>query len=246
MMRQLILAVLLALVAAGTAGAEEIRVLSAGSLQRGLARIAEAYTARTGHDVTIEVGTTPVMRQRLEAGDSFDVVVAAPAVVESAVERGQLDGPTAVGAARVGIGIGVREGVRIPDVRTVDDLKALLLSADTVVYNRGSSGVYSQSLIESLGITDEIADGTTQYANGGQVVSHVLEGDGMDLGFAPLTELRANESNGLRLIALPDAVQNYTSYQAVVTIGAVEAAADFVRYLTTPEAREAFAATGVD
>jgi molybdate transport system substrate-binding protein len=225
MMRQLILAVLLALVAAGTAGAEEIRVLSAGSLQRGLARIAEAYTARTGHDVTIEVGTTPVMRQRLEAGDSFDVVVAAPAVVESAVERGQLD---------------------VPDVRTVDDLKALLLSADTVVYNRGSSGVYSQSLIESLGITDEIADGTTQYANGGQVVSHVLEGDGMDLGFAPLTELRANESNGLRLIALPDAVQNYTSYQAVVTIGAVEAAADFVRYLTTPEAREAFAATGVD
>ena len=249
-MRRLPLVVLLIAAGAVSLWADEIRVLSVGSLQRGLAPIAEKYNAQTGHEVTIEFGTTPVVTARLEelgdGGERFDVVIATREVLEAAAAREQVDLTTTRVVGRVGIGMGVRAGVEVPEIRTVDDLKAFLLAADSVVYNRGSSGVKSQSMIESLGITRQIAEGTTQYANGGQVITHVLEGEGIDIGLAPLTEIRFNAPRGLGLVALPDAVQNYTSYNAAVTTAAVDAAADFLRHLSTPEVRAALAATGVD
>jgi len=245
-MRRMILIVLMALASAGVVEAEEIRVLSAGPLEDGLTMIAEAYKAQTGHDVTIEAGTTPFMRERLEAGEMFDVVIGTRAVVDRADARGQVDASTAPVIGRVGIGIAVREGIEVGPVRTADDLKAFLLSADTVVYNQGSSGVYAQSMIESLGITDEIAAGTTQYATGTEVIAHVRQGEGKDLGLAPLTEIQANLAEGVRMVPLPDDVQNHTTYHVVVGTGAVESAADFVRFLSTSASREAFVSTGVD
>jgi len=249
-MRRLSLVVFLMAAGAISLWADQIRVLSVGSLQRGLAPVAEMYNARTGHEVTIEFGTTPVVTRRLEepdaGADRIDLVIATRAVLEAAAARGQVDLSTSPVVGRVGIGMGVRSSVEIPEIRTVEDLKAFLLAADSVVYNRGSSGVKSQAMIESLGITGQIAAGTIQYANGGQVITHVLDGEGIDIGLAPLTEIRFNESRGLGLVALPDAVQNYTSYSAAVTIDAVDAAADFLRFLTTPEVKAAFAATGVD
>ena len=73
-----------------------------------------------------------------------------------------------------------------------------------------------------------------------------MEGEGVDIGLAPLTEIRFNESRGLGLVSLPDAVQNYTSYNGAVTTDAVDAAADFLRFLTTPEVRAVLAKTGVE
>ncbi len=247
-MRRLIPTCGLILACATAGAAEEIRVLTAGSLQRALARIAESYKTDTGHDITIEVGTTPVMRERLAAGETFDILIGTSALLEFASEQGQApsDVSRAPEVGRIGVGVAVRGAVDVGPVQTPEQLEALLLSADTVVYNRGSSGVYAQSMIASLGIAGRIADRTTQYANGGQVMDHVIEGSGRDLGLAPLTEIRANAPNGIVTIPLPDAVQNFTRYSAVVTPGAVEPAADFVRYLTTSIARDALIATGVD
>ena len=239
-------------IAAGTLslGAEQIRVLSVGSLQRGLAPIIERYNAETGDEVAIEFGTTPVVRTRLEeienGGDKIDLVIATSTVLEAAAARGQVDLSKALFVGRVGIGMGIRTGIEVPEIRNVEDLKAFLLRADSVVYNRGSSGVYSKSMIESLGIAGQIAAKTTQYANGGQVITHVLEGEGVDVGLAPLTEIRFNEPRGLGLASLPDVVQNYTSYNGAVTTGAVDAAGDFLEFLTTPEVRAVLAETGVE
>jgi molybdate transport system substrate-binding protein len=101
-------------------------------------------------------------------------------------------------------------------------------------------------MIAALGIAGETAARTTQYANGTQVLAHVREGKGNDIGLAPLTEIQANAPAGIRMIPLPDDVQHYTVYHAVVANGAAEPTLDFVRFLGTPEARKVFAATGVD
>jgi molybdate transport system substrate-binding protein len=246
-MRRTILTVALVALAGGcTPDTEEIRVLSAGPFEDGLVQLAETFRADTGHEVTLETGTTPVVREHLESGESFDVVIATQAVVDEAAGRGQVDASTAPVVGRIGVGIAVREGVEVGPVRNADELKALLLSADTVSYNRGSSGVYVQSMIESLEMTEEIADATVRYPSGTEVLAHVREGDGRDLGLAPLTEIQANAPQGVRMIPLPDDVQNYTTYHVVLGTGAGDDAADFARYLTTPAAREVFASTGVD
>jgi molybdate transport system substrate-binding protein len=229
-----------------TAEAVEIRILSAGSLEGGLEAIAAAYTAETGNTVAIETGTTPVMRERLAAGETFDIVLGRHDVVDEAAEQGQVDLSMDPVVGRVGVGIAVRQGVELPELRNAEDLKAVLLSADTVAYNRGSSGMYVQSMIETLGIAEAIAGGATRYANGTQVMSHVREGTGVDVGLAPLTEIRANTSEGVRMVPLPDDLQNYTTYYGVLGANAVGPASRFLERLTTAEARAAFAATGVE
>ena len=60
---------------------QEIRLLSTGPLEDGLLPIIERYTAETGNTITLETGTTPVVRGLLESGENFDVVIAAQAVI---------------------------------------------------------------------------------------------------------------------------------------------------------------------
>jgi len=224
---------------------QEIRLLSTGPLEDGLLPSIERYTAETGNTVTIETGTTPVVRERLESGGSFDVVIATQAVIDAAAARGQVDASNTPVVGRVGIGVAIRDAVEASVPGSAEELVALLLTADTVSYNIGSSGVYAQSMIESLGISQDIANRTIRFDNGTQVIAHVQDGEGRDMGLAPLTEIQANAASGIRMLPLPDDVQNYTAYRAVVGTGAVEAAAAFVEFLLTPEAREAFRATGV-
>lgn len=245
-MRQLILAVAWIGASVGTIAAEEIRVLSVGSLAAGLATIGEQYKAETGHDVIVEVGTAPVITARLEAGDTFDILITTAAIVEQAAVDGQVNSSTGAVVGRVGIGMAIRNGVTIPSVTTMDEFEQLLLDADTVVFNRGSSGIYVAGLIDRMGIRGQIEAATTVYPNGGGVIEHVLSGSGTDIGLVPVTVIRTAEARGLRLVSLPDDAQNYTSYTGVVMSGAVDEADDFLRYLTTDAARETFAATGVD
>ena len=245
-MRQVTLAMALITASVGTSSAEEIRVLSVGSLAAGLASIGEQYRAEAGHDVVVEVGTAPVITQRLAAGDTFDILITTAAIVEQAADDGQVNLSTAAVVGRVGIGMAIRNGVTFPNVTNMDEFEKLLLDADTVVFNRGSSGIYVAGLIERMGIRGQIEAATTVYPNGGGVIDHVLNGNGTDVGLVPVTVIRTAESRGLRLVSLPDDAQNYTSYTGVVMSGAVDEADDFLRYLTTDAAREAFAATGVD
>jgi len=245
-MRQLTLALALIATSAGTISAEEIRVLSVGSLSAGLASIGEQFKAETGHDVIVEVGTAPVITARLESGDTFDILITTAAIVEQAADDGQVISSTSAVVGRVGVGMAIRNGVTIGNVTTMDEFEQLLMDADTVVFNRGSSGIYVAGLIERMGIRGQIEAATTVYPNGGGVIDHVLNGNGTDVGLVPVTVIRTAEPRGLRLVSLPDDAQNYTSYTGVVMSGAVDEADDFLRYLTTDAAREAFAATGVD
>jgi molybdate transport system substrate-binding protein len=135
------------------------------------------------------------------------------------------------------------------NVKTVDALKQALLSADTIVYNEGSSGQYLEKLFDQMGIADRLKAKTKRYANGGQVAQHILDGKGNEIGFVPIPNIKTNEARGLQFVGpLPPDVQNFTVYEAVVMAGgkATDAARDFIRYLTLPAARQTFAAAGVD
>src|SRR5512137_2083955 len=75
--------------AASLAGAVEIKVMSAGAVEPGLVPLAQAFERDTGHAVRITFSTAPVLKQRLAAGESADVLIAPPAVVDEAVAAGQ-------------------------------------------------------------------------------------------------------------------------------------------------------------
>ena len=225
-----------------------LTVWSAGAVEEGVLRLTARYQREAGHEVNAQFGTGPELEKRLSSNATADVLIAPAAVIERAVKAGRAVSGTEVPIGRVGVGVTVRRGVPRPKVTTVDQLKAALLDAESVVYNQASTGQYLESLFARMGIADQLKPKTTRYGNAAQVLEHVIAGKRREIGFGPITEIKSFEPKGVVLVGpLPADVQNYTTYVAAVlqNTAADAAAKEFIRYLTTPAARQAFAATGV-
>ena len=110
-------------VAATSATAAEIRVLSAGAVEPGLRAFAQLVKTHTGHDLAIQFNTAPRIAERLAAGESFDILISPPAVIAQAGKDGKIVAGSSVPVGRVGAGIVVRSDAPAPDVATVDALK---------------------------------------------------------------------------------------------------------------------------
>jgi molybdate transport system substrate-binding protein len=231
-----------------SAGAAEIKVLSAGAVEPGLKAAAAAFQKSTGHEVKITFNTAPQIRKRVGDGEVQDVVVAPPAVMEEFSKAGKL-GQDRADIGRVGMGVAVRPGAPVPDISSTEALKKSVLEAESLVFNRASTGIYFENLLKKMGIYEQVEKKTTRYADAAAVMEHVLKGKGREIGFAPITEILLHRDHGLRLVGpLPAEVQNYTSYTAGVMTGAPStgAAQEFVRYLGTPATKATFAAAGIE
>lgn len=176
------------------------------------------------------------------------MVIAPPAALEAFARSGKI-GAERANVGRVGLGAAVRPRAPVPDISSADALKRSVLQAESIVFNRASTGIYFENLLKKMGVYDQVAPKTIRYADGAAVMEHVLKGKGREIGFGPITEILLHKDKGLRLVGpLPAEVQNYTSYSAAPLNAAASAepARAFVRFLATPEAKALFAAAGVD
>ena len=244
-----LLAGLLFSVLGGTAMAVDIRVVSAGAVEPGLAKLAEQYRLETKNRVRIQFGTAPQLERRLNVGEPADVLIAPHGLMSDQLRRGKVESEGLLVIGRVGVGVAVRASSPEPDIADLDRFKQSLLSADSIVYNQASTGLYLEKLFDLLGIGEQLKPKTVRYVNGAQVLEHLIGGRGSEIGFGAITEIRMFEPKGLKFVGpLPAQVQNSTAYSAGVMTDAPSAdvAREFVRYLGTPAAKEAFAAAGIE
>ena len=232
----------------GGAMAAEIRVLSAGAVEPGLRAAAAAFQKQSGHTVNIAFNTAPEIRKRIGAGEAFDVVIAPPAALDEFAGAGKISADR-VDVGRVGLGVAVRPGAPVPDISSSEALKRSVLQAESIVFNRASSGIYFENLLKKMAIYEQVQARTTRYSDAAAVMEHVLKGKGREIGFGPVTEILQHREKGLKLVGpLPPEVQNYTSYSAVPMTAAANAelARVFVRYLGSLESKELFVKAGID
>ncbi|HSN40648.1 MAG TPA: substrate-binding domain-containing protein [Burkholderiales bacterium] len=231
-----------------TATAAEIKVLSAGAVEPGLKAAAAAFRKESGHEAKITFATAPQLRKRVDGGEVADVVIAPPKVIEEFAKEGKVQ-PDRVSIGRVGLGVIVRDGAPVPDISNADALKRAVVEADSLVFNRASTGIYFEGLLEKMGIYEQVKSRTTRYADGASVMEHVIRGSGKEIGFGAITEILLYRDKGLRYVGpLPVEVQNYTSYSAVPMMAAPQAdiAREFVRYLASPGGRALLVAAGIE
>jgi molybdate transport system substrate-binding protein len=227
--------------------AAELTVLSGGAVEPGLNAAAAAFHKETGHSVKITYNTTPQMRKRVAGGDTFDVVVAPPAAVKEFAAADKVEGG-GVNVGRVGLGVVVRPGAPVPDISNADAIKRAVVEAESIVFNRASSGLYFEELLKKMGIYAQAEAKAARYATGAEVMEHVLKGKGKEVGFGPITEILQYKDKGLRLVGpLPAEIQNYTSYTAVpMKAGSnKDVAQAFVRFLGG-SGKPLFVAAGID
>lgn len=235
------------LTSAGAALAADLTVLSAGAIEPGLKAASQAFEKQTGHSIKITYNTAPELRKRMDTNAVFDVVIAPPAVISDFAAAGKL-AETRADVGRVGMGVAVREGAPVPDISTADALKSSLLDAESLVFNRASTGLYLEGLLKKMDIYSQVESKTTRYPDGASVLEHVIKGKGREVGFGAMTEILLYQGKGLRLVGpVPAAVQNYTSYRAAPLVSGTQQALaqQLVSFLAGPVGKPLFVAAGV-
>jgi molybdate transport system substrate-binding protein len=222
----------------------EIDVLSGAAVEPALISAAELFRQRTGSQVKIAFATTPEIRRLVGAGATPDVVIAPSAALDALANSGTIDGTARVSLGRVGIGVVVRDGAHKPDVSTTEALKHAVLDADAVIYNRASSGLYVEGLLQRLGLAEKIQAKTKRYI-GTDMIAPLIHGTGNEIGFLPLVQILNFRGRGLQLAGpLPADIQNYTTYVAAPAPTS-EGGLAFVRFLGTSEVKGIFANVGI-
>jgi molybdate transport system substrate-binding protein len=208
------------------------------------ATVIPAFTAEGERTVDAVFDPTTVLMQRIAAGELPEVIIST-ATSLNALPAGTLVGGSIAPLVRTGIGIGVAEGAEAQEIETVADLTAALLGARSVAYSRaGQSGIYFSSLIEKLGIADEVNAKATILEKGftGEAV---IDGRA-DLAIQQVSELRFVP--GIAVVGpLPEAVQAYTDFSVAVTsAGAASVGAHALHaFLIGQLARDAYVAQGL-
>ena len=231
--------------------AEEIRVLSAGAVKRGVGSLAEAFGRDTGAIVTVTFATAPVLKVKVEDGTAeADVVIAPVPAMKGFEEKGLVVAGTSAVIGSVKAAVVVRDGANAPDISTAETFKYAILDADSLVYNRASSGLYIEELMARLGIAEEVAAKTTRVATGAEVMKHLAASEASnEIGFGQIPEISVYADQGVTLVGpLPEEIGKTTTYAAGLSAGAVTPATAraFIDTITTPAAKETFRATGVE
>jgi len=225
--------------------AVEINVLSGAAVEPALIAAADVFHKRTGNNVKITFATTPEIRRLVGAGATPDVVIAPHAALDELAKSGTVDGTARMPLGRVGVGIVIRDGAPKPDVSTTDALKRAVLDADSVIYNRASSGLYVEGLLQRLGLAEHIQAKTKRYT-GTDMIEPLAKGNGKEIGFMPVAQILNCRGRGLQLAGpLPADIQNYTRYAAAPALKS-ESGLTFVRFLGTAEAKGIFASAGIE
>ena len=249
--RNALVGLLFVLNAVHAAHAADVVVLSAGAVEPGLKPLLAEFERESGHRVSLSFATAPQSRERVASGAAQpDLVIAPSAVLDELATSAKVDTKARVSIGRVGIGVAVRPGGVRPDLTSADTLKRALLDADSVVYNRASTGIYVEGLIKRWGLTDTLQAKTVRFADGASVMEHVLQGSGNQIGLGAMTEILLLKQRGLVLVGpLPAEVQNITHYEAAPALrGAAapnDAARSLLEKLASPAARRTFDDAGI-
>jgi molybdate transport system substrate-binding protein len=237
------------LLGAQTAGAAEIKVLTAGAFKQVLLAVVPQYEKQTGNTVKVENDTVGGLVKRIEGGDAFDVVIVSPAAIDNLAKAGKVAAGSHSDLARVGVGIVVKEGAPRPDISSVDAVKRALVAAKSVAYidpaSGGSSGIFVDRLLDKLGIAGDIKP-KAKLIPGGLVAEHIANGEA-EIGIHQISEILPVK--GVTLVGpLPTEIQNYTTYAAGLGTGAkdADAAKALIKLLAGPDAAAVFKSKGME
>lgn len=243
-----LLGALLAAVLGGAAFAGEVRVLSAGAMREVVLAVVPAFEKATGHKVTIDSDTAGGLVRRIDGGEKFDVAVITSAALEGLAAGGKVKAPIR-NLASVGIGVAVKAGTPVPDIRTVDAFKKALAAAKSIAFmdpaSGATSGIYVAALIERLGLADELKSKIVLVRDA-PVAVYVARGEA-ELGLHQISEIMGVA--GVRLVGpLPPEIQNLTVYAGAVGANAAyfDAAEALMKFLAGPAGATAIKARGME
>jgi molybdate transport system substrate-binding protein len=184
--------------------------------------------------------------KRVQAGETFDVVVLASDAIDKLMAAGLIVASSKVDLVHSGVAVAVRAGALAPDISSEAAVRAAVLGAKSVSYSTGPSGVALAKLFERWGIAADIAPRMVQAPPGVPVGSLVASGQ-VELGFQQLSELI--HLPGIAVLGpLPAEIQITTTFSAGIATTATQAvsAQALLRFLASPQTANAKRKQGME
>lgn len=217
------------------AGAAEITVICSNAIKAVMDELVPQFEQATRNTVTIHYGLSALLKRDIDAGESFDIAVLTPPLIDDLVKQGKIAGDTRTTLARSGMALAVRTGAAKPDIRTTDALKRTLLASKSIAYAKeGVSGVFFAALLQKLDLAEALKSKTRLKTTGEEVSASVARGE-VELGVMPVSEILP--VHGIELLApFPPDVQGYVLMVAGVSPGGAQgsAAKELIKFLTAP------------
>jgi molybdate transport system substrate-binding protein len=249
-----LLAILVAVLAASTASAADIKVMISAGFFKVYAELSPAFEKSTGHKLITtrgpSLGDSPeAIPTRLARGEQADVLIMDGHGTDILDARGLTRPDSRMPLAESFIGMVVRAGQPKPDISTVEALRKTLLAAKSIAYSDSSSGTYLSTVgFKKLGIADEIA-GRTRKVRGppsGEPVAAVVARGEADVGFQQVAEL-IHVPGADFVGTVPAEIQPPTYFVGVLPKGSQnpDAAVALLRFLSSAEAAAVITKAGL-
>ena len=216
--------------------AKDLTVFTTRAIATVLERIRGDVEPRIGRRLSVTSDVAIQLVRRVKAGESFDLLVAAPGQIDELIAEGVIARETRIDIAHSGIGVAVRTGATRPDVSSTEGFMRALVEARSIAYLReGQSGLYIAGVLERLGIAEQIKPKLTLPDT--DIVSQLVSRGDVELGIVVITQILTTD--GVSLAGpLPPDIQSYITFTGGVSVRsqAPEAAQELLRILQTPAA----------
>ena len=225
-----------AMLLSAVASAAEIDVLSTQATQEAYLELVAQFEKATGHKVKTAFNGTLNVQKALAAGERYDLIIMATPAVDEQIKLGRALAGSRVDFAKSGVGVAVKKGATKPAIGSVEAFKKTLLSAKSIGYSTGPSGVYMLSVFDKLGVAGEVK-GKLKQTPSGVFVGNLIASGETEIGFQQISELV--HFAGVDYVGpLPSELQKMTVFSAGIHSGAKQAAAarDLVKFITSPAA----------
>ncbi len=131
-------------------GSDELKVLSSNLAHPVISELIPMFEKIYKVKVRVQYANNPILKQQIEAGATFDVVIIEPKMLTELSKAGFV-----VDLAKVGMVLVSKEGSPAVDTRSVESFKKVLLSAKSVAYTAdGHSGSVFLRTLEQIGLAD--------------------------------------------------------------------------------------------
>jgi molybdate transport system substrate-binding protein len=241
-----VVAIVLAIQGRAFSQGDPVRLFASNGVRpaiQALTRPAEGTIARS---LAAQFGTTTVLRQKIDAGEPFDVALLTAEAIDAFIKSGKITASSRADVGHVGIGVGVRAGAKKPDIRTAESIKRTLLDAKGISYAEdGASRPYIEKMFAELGIMDSVKSKLVLKQGSDASMAAVVAGQA-ELELTLSSEIM--QAPGMQLVGpLPDKFQNYVRFAAGVSASSKNAAAAnaLVKFLTNPKVAPTYKSKGI-
>lgn len=228
-----------------------IPVMISGGFTAAYKALSPQFEAQSGNRLHTEHGpsmgqSAEAIPNRLARGEPADVVIMVGYALDDLIKKGVVDPKSRVELADSRIGMVVRQGATVPDIRSVDAFRRTLMQARSIAYSDSASGVYvERELFKKLGEPDALGAKAKKIEK--IPVASVVANGQYEIGFQQVAELLPVP--GVTFAGrIPEEVQSVTRFAGGIPVHAEhpDAARALLDFLASPGVQSTVKETGLD